>query len=137
MDRPEILQQVTFLHTDDLAETAVFYEQILGLERVLDQGVCLIFATGGDAFLGFCEGAGSRLGADKTAVPVILTLVSEAVDQWYDYLCEHNVRVEKPPTLNEKFNIYHLFLRDPNNYLLEIQTFLDPLWPKPKQTKYK
>lgn len=135
MDRPEILQQVTFLHTDDLAETAVFYEQILGLERVLDQGACLIFATGSDAFLGFCESVGSRLGADKTADPVIVTLVSEDVDRWYDYLCQHNIPVEKPPTLNEKFNIYHLFLRDPNNYLIEIQTFLDPLWPKAIQTK--
>ena len=135
MDRPGIQQQVTFLHTRDLGETAVFYEQILGLERVLDQGVCLIFATGGDAFLGFCEDTGSRLGAGETADPVILTLVSEAVDQWYDYLCQHNIPVEKPPMLNEKFNIYHLFLRDPNNYLLEIQTFLDPLWPKAIQTK--
>lgn len=135
MDRPSIQQQVTFLHTGNLGETAVFYEQVLGLERVLDQGVCLIFATGGDAFLGFCESAGSRLGADETAVPVILTLVSEDVDQWYDYLCQRNIPVEKPPTLNEKFNIYHLFLRDPNDYLIEIQTFLDPLWPIPIQTK--
>ncbi len=135
MERPKILQQVTFLHTRNLGETAVFYEQVLGLERVLDQGVCLIFATGGDAFLGFCESAGSRLGAGETADPVILTLVSEDVDQWYDYLRNLNVPVEKPPTLNEKFNIYHLFLRDPNDYLLEIQTFLDPSWPKTKQTK--
>lgn len=134
MDKPTITQQVTFLHTDNLQETAVFYEQTLGLKRVLDQGVCLVFAVGADAFLGFCESVGSQLGSDGIADPVILTLVSEEVDQWYDYLCQHDIPIEKKPTLNEKFNIYHLFLRDPNHYLIEIQTFLDPSWPKPTQT---
>ena len=137
MDRPTIIQQVTFLHTAVLQETAVFYEQTLGLKRVLDQGVCLIFATGSDAFLGFCQSAGSRLNSAETADPIILTLVSEDVDQWYDYLRQHNVPIEKKPTLNEKFNIYHLFLRDPNHYLIEIQTFLDPSWPKPIPTNQK
>jgi catechol-2,3-dioxygenase len=42
--RPPIEQQITFLHAQDLAETAVFYEQILGLKRVLDQGSCHIYA---------------------------------------------------------------------------------------------
>jgi hypothetical protein len=28
-------------------------------------------------------------------------------------------------------NIYHCFLRDPNGYLIEIQRFLDPAWPRP------
>ena len=133
MDRPSITQQVTFLHTADLQETAEFYEQILGLERVLDQGVCLIFKAGADAFIGFCESVGSRLDAGE-ADPVILTLVSEQVDRWYDYLCQFDVLIEKKPTLNERFNIYHLFLRDPNHYLVEIQTFLDPSWPKPTVT---
>ena len=101
---------------------------------MLDQGVCLIYRVGSDAFIGFCESVGSRLGTDGAADPVIMTLVSDEVDQWYDYLLTQDVLIEKKPTLNEKFNIYHLFLRDPNHYLVEIQTFLDPAWPKPTQT---
>ena len=135
MEKPSITQQVTFLHTDDLEKTAHFYENILGLKQVLDQGVCLIYQVGSDAFIGFCESVGSRLGTDGTADPVIITLVSAEVDQWYAYLSTHDVLIEKKPTLNEKFNIYHLFLRDPNHYLVEIQTFLDPAWPKPIQIK--
>ncbi|MCP5094249.1 MAG: VOC family protein [Chloroflexi bacterium] len=130
MSRPSIDQQVTFLHTADLEKTAVFYETILGLELVLDQGPCRIYATGRDAFLGFCRSAGTRLDDDKISNAVILTLVSDAVDEWHDYLLSQQVPIEKPPTLNTKFNIYHCFLRDPNGYLIEIQTFLDPNWPK-------
>ncbi|MBE2222814.1 MAG: VOC family protein [Anaerolineae bacterium] len=125
MTRPDVTQQVTFLHTADLVETAVFYQTILGLKMVLDQGRCQIFQVNGAAFIGFCE---HFEGANPDGV--ILTLVSEQVDAWYDYLTARNVPVEKPPTLNETFNIYHLFLRDPNGYLVEIQRFLDQTWPQ-------
>jgi len=86
--------------------------------------------VGRDAFLGFCRSAGTRLDRSEEADPVILTLVSRSVDEWHTYLVEQQVPIEKPPTLNEKFNIYHCFLRDPNGYLLEIQRFLDPAWPQ-------
>jgi hypothetical protein len=36
----------------------------------------------------------------------------------------------KPPTYNERYQIYHLFARDPNGYLIEIQRFEDPRWGK-------
>ncbi len=130
--RPIIEQQVTFLHTKDLSETAVFYEEILGLELVLDQGSCRIYASGGDAYVGFCGTLGQHLDTPSVGSYVILTLVTSDVDDWHDYLKEKGVTIEKPPTLNEKFNIYHCFVRDPNDYLIEFQTFLDPAWPKPK-----
>ncbi len=127
MSRPTIQQQVTFLHTAVLAETAVFYQTILGLPLVLDQGVCQIFQAAPNAFLGFCQ----HLEAAKPE-GVILTLVADDVDGWHDYLRAQGVPIEKPPTLYERFNIYHCFFRDPNGYLLEIQRFLDPAWPAAK-----
>ena len=129
--RPPIEQQVTFLHARNLAETAVFYEQILGLKLVLDQGSCRIYATGGDAYLGFCQTVGEHMQAPPAVNHIMLTLVTSDVDGWHAYLLEKGVVIEKPPTLNEKFNIYQCFLRDPNGYLIEIQTFLDPNWSKP------
>lgn len=130
MTRPELTQQVTFLHTANLAETAVFYQNILGLKLALDQGKCQIFQVSNNAFIGFCE---HFEGANPAGV--ILTLVSEQVDAWYDYLLAQNVPIEKPPSHNETFNIYHIFLRDPNGYLVEIQKFLDPNWQTNERTK--
>ena len=129
MERPGIDQQVTFLHARDLAETAVFYEEILGLPLVLDQGSCRIYRTGGDAYLGFCRTLGEHMDTPPVTSNVILTLVTQAVDAWHAYLRRQGIPIEKPPTHNEKFNIYHCFVRDPNGYLIEIQTFLDPAWP--------
>ena len=125
MSRPSIDQQVTFLYTRDLAATAHFYEQVLGLPLVHDQGVCRIYRVSDDAFLGFC------LRADASQHPsgVIFTLVTQDVDGWCAYLSAQGVVFETPPAHNPTYNIYHCFLRDPNGYLLEIQRFLDPAWP--------
>ncbi|MCL4829245.1 MAG: VOC family protein [Caldilinea sp.] len=118
-------QQVTFLYTADLAATARFYEEIIGLPLVLDQGSCRIYRVSADGFLGFCQ----RTGAAPTGV--IVTFVTQDVDEWHMQLVARGVVFEKTPTFNTDYNIYHCFLRDPNGYLLEIQRFCDPAWPQP------
>ncbi|HHY55818.1 MAG TPA: VOC family protein [Chloroflexi bacterium] len=116
-------QCVTFLYTADLGETARFYEMVLGLPLVLDQGQCRIYRVSADGFLGFC----ARSGAQPSGV--IVTLVTPDVDAWCDRLRAQGVVFEKAPAFNPEYNIYHCFLRDPNGYLLEIQRFCDPAWP--------
>lgn len=125
MTRPSIDQQVTFLYTRDLAATAEFYETILELPLVLDQGSCRIYETGAGSFLGFCQ----REETPEDPLGVIVTLVTAEVDAWHDYLSEKGIEFEKPPAFYPAYNIYHCFLRDPNGYLLEIQQFRDPAWP--------
>ena len=119
-----IEQQITFLYTRDLAATARFYEEVMGLPLALDQGDCRIYRVSADAYLGFCQ----RESATEQPSGVILTLVTSDVDQWYRTLSDRGVAFEKPPALNPRYNIYHCFLRDPNGYLIEIQRFLDPAW---------
>ena len=120
MPRPNISHQITFLHTRDITATAHFYAQVMGLELVIDQGDCKIYRITPTALLGFCE----RATAPQEPRGIIFTLISEDVDGWYDYLAAQGVVYETPPTLNEKYQIYHSFVRDPNGYLIEIQKFL-------------
>jgi catechol 2,3-dioxygenase-like lactoylglutathione lyase family enzyme len=129
MSHLPIHQQVTFLYTRDLAGTAHFYEQVLGLPLALDQGSCRIYHVCTHAFLGICQ----RPEAPQEPDGIIVTLATSraGVDAWYRHLQEQGVAFEKPPQLNPAYNIYHCFLRDPNGYLLEIQAFLDPNWPQP------
>lgn len=126
---PPIDQQVTFLYTTDLETMARFYAGVLQLPLVLDQGSCRIYRSSGSSFIGICARA-----QPVDSAGVIVTLVSDDVDAWYDYLRAQPVdapfSIEKPPTFNAQYNIYHLFLRDPAGYLVEIQTFRDPAWPR-------
>ena len=124
MDHPPIEHQITFLYTADLASTAHFYEEVLGLQLALDQGDCRIYRVARRGFLGFCE----REDAPDLPRGVILTIVSQEVDRWYLYLRDQGVFFEKEPTFNPDYKIYHCLLRDPNGYLLEIQRFGDPAW---------
>jgi catechol 2,3-dioxygenase-like lactoylglutathione lyase family enzyme len=117
---------ITFLPTRDLAQTAQFYEEVLKLELALDQTRCRIYRVAKGGFLGFC------LKDEVTPQDgVMLTLVTEAVDHWQALLAEHDVPIEKGPVFNPDFQIYQMFLRDPNGYLIEIQRFEDPRWRTP------
>lgn len=124
MVRPSIDQQITFLYARDLSATARFYEHVMGLDLIVDQGDCRIYRACPGGYFGFCQ----RQAAPEEPLGVILTLVTPEVDAWYHYLLERGVSFEKPPTLNPKYDIYHCFLRDPNGYLIEIQYFNDPAW---------
>lgn len=118
-------QQVTFLMVGDLDASDHFYRTLLGLELVLDQGACRIYRTAPSAFLGVCTHRG---GAPATE-GVIVTLVTQDVDGRYAELAARGAVFSQPPARNERFDIYHAFLRDPDGYLVEIQQFCDPGWP--------
>ena len=114
---------ITFLPTLDLIQTARFYEDVLKLELALDQTRCRIYRVTQGGFLGFC-----LKDEVKPQEGVILTLVTEEVDHWQTLLTEHKVAIETPPVFNPEFQIYQMFLKDPNSYLIEIQRFEDPRW---------
>jgi catechol 2,3-dioxygenase-like lactoylglutathione lyase family enzyme len=118
-----INQQITFLHAKDLEETRQFYTDVLGLPLVRDQGICLIFGVTQSAFLGFCEHIEPMLSGRK----VILTLVSDDVDAWYQSLKNRGADLMESPKANPKYQIYHFFLKDPNGYWIEIQKFDQPI----------
>ena len=123
MYRPSISSQITFLYTPNLEKTADFYENKFGFSLWKDQGVCRIYQVSSDGYLGFCQ-------SDKAQDDhhdIIFTLVTPQlsdVDEWYERLKSLGVEFVKPPETNPKYQIYHCFLRDPNDYLIEIQYFL-------------
>lgn len=115
--------QVMFLPTDDLQKVIDFYEGVLGLELVRDQGLCRIYRTGPTSYLGFCN----RGYSIPTDYRVVITLLIEDVDGVYKLLDASGIQTESTPALSERFNVYQFFVRDPNGYLLEVQRFIEPL----------
>lgn len=117
--------QITFIYCDDLARTAAFYEDLLGFELVVDQGSCRIVRVAGNGgYLGYCaRGAG-----ESASRGIILTLVTDQVDEWYEYLLGCGLSLQKPPESSPEFGIYHFFFHDPDGYQLEIQRFEDREW---------
>jgi len=127
VERMKITDLVTFIYVADLNRSADFYTGVLGLELRLDQGGCRIYQAAPGACLGIC--AGKRGKENRTAKEgVILTLVTDGVDDWYERLKGEGVRILQPPRKNDEYQIYHFFLLDPDGYKVEVQKFLDPAW---------
>ena len=112
---------ITFFGTEDLIKTSNFYLNILELTLYKDQGVCLIFNINSQSKIGFCENM-SVIHNDKSP---IITLVTEDVDIFYKKLIKLGLEITEKPKINQRFNIYHFFFKDPNGYTIEIQKFLD------------
>ncbi len=123
MLQPALAQSITFLYTRDLAASAQFYENVLGLTLARDQGDCRIYHLAGEAYVGVCQ----RDSAPEQTQGVCLTLVVEDVDEWHTRLSAQGAAFTQPPTANAPYGIYHCYLRDPNGYLIEIQRFDEPL----------
>lgn len=116
--------QITFCYTDDIEASHRFYNEILELPMVLDQGGCRIYRVAQEAYIGFC----SR-GQRKPGDCVTITLVSNDVDCWFKRVSDAGYEVIKPPAATPEYRIYNCFVRDPSGYTVEIQRFEDPRWP--------
>lgn len=121
MKRPNITCQITWVYTNDLEHTSDFYHNDLGLKLVLDEGTARIFQVSAAAQIGVCTAFENRIVEPKGGM---ITLVTDAVDEWYFQLVNKGVVIKNPPHVLEKFNIYTFFLEDPNGYVIEIQQFL-------------
>lgn len=131
--RPALDQQVTFLYALDAPACWDFYERVMALPLVQDQGRVRIYeVAGGRAFLGVCQAAGPRAGDNPRAEGgVCFTFVTQDVDGWYAFLKGRGALIPKPPQHSVAYRIHHFFLRDPADNLLEIQRFDQPDWPAP------
>jgi hypothetical protein len=122
-----IHQSVTFIYSSDLSSANAFLEGKLGLERVLDQnGLCHIYRMSPTGFLGVCS---------TRPVPpepgVTITLVVDDVDATHAAWAARGVVFDAPPQTSERFNVRSCFFRGIETYRFEVQTFLDPAWPRP------
>ena len=115
--------QITFLPTGDLSATDAFYQGLLGLPLVRDQGVCRIYATGAGAYLGFCDRGSALTDAHR----VVLTLLVDDVAGAFVRLRAAGAEIVSPPAHSQRYAALSAFVRDPNGYLVELQRFDEPL----------
>ena len=116
---------ITFLYTRDLPRLARFYEEVLGLERLLDQsspggGRVRILRARASALLGLCDIPGRPLGTEGVLVSFAVADLDAAVTA----LAARGVAFEGLPSLGMGGTVRSAFFRDPEGYRLEVQSFL-------------
>ncbi len=125
MTQRSIQSQVTFLYYDELAPIADFYEQVLGLELVEEQGFAKIYRSAPQAFIGLVAGErGFHQPNPESAV--LVTLAVDDVDAWYERLRTRGVKIVRELATHDSIQVRCFFMEDPGGYTIEVQQFLKP-----------
>ncbi len=114
---------ITFHYYPDLSAVIPFYEEVLGFELVLDQGMARIYRMAPNSFFGIVDGNRGHLRHQPRSA-ALLTLVVPDVAAWHARLAAAGV--PKLGAVQRGPQIEHFFLEDPAGYAIEVQRFLDP-----------
>jgi catechol 2,3-dioxygenase-like lactoylglutathione lyase family enzyme len=122
--RPPISQSIVFTYTDDLERASRFFREVMALDFVVDQGACHIFRLTAESYLGVC-----RLpDRPRAKVGVTISLVSDDVEGWHDFLVAKGVGFVRQPAASDDFGVTSALFLSPDGYRIEIQRFHDPEW---------
>ena len=111
---------ITWVYTEDLEETARFYEETLGFECSRREETARIFDIACGACIGVCKVFANRVVEPRGGM---ISIVTDDVDAWYQKLKSTSMTLATPPERLEQFGIYTFFVTDPNGYVLEFQQF--------------
>ncbi len=115
---------ITFYYYQDILAISPFYEDTLGFDLVLDQGLARIYRVAGAAYFGIVDGNRGHL-AHQEKSAALLTIVSDDISGWHARLAAANV-AGLSEIMRGRF-CEHFFFEDPGGYAIEIQRFHDPL----------
>lgn len=110
---------ILFSRTKMLSQLHSFYINEIGCELWLEQIDCIVLKHGNLLF-GFCQ----RDDADRQGLITFFYDSKEEVDRLYDRL---KAAADSEPKVNDKYDIYHFFARDPEGRAIEFQYFNHPV----------
>ncbi len=115
---------ITWLYYKDVLAMQDFYEDVLGLEMVADQGWTKIYKVSISGFIGLVdERRGMHQFTEEKAVTV--SFILDELDGWFDYTKEHQPFELRSSEIGMgPDNRYRAFVGyDPEGYYLEFDTF--------------
>ncbi len=121
---PSIRANLVFFYYRDLEKAKRFYEEILGLERVLDYGFASIHRITQSSYLGLVD---ESRGMHRASEPktVTLSFLTAEIDGWYQYLKSCEVPMRGPVRDATRHATRGFVAFDPEGYFLEFERFLD------------
>jgi catechol 2,3-dioxygenase-like lactoylglutathione lyase family enzyme len=114
---------IIFFYYPDIQGVAPFYENVLGFELVLDQGLARIYRVADNSYFGIVDGNRGHLQHQEKSA-VLLTVVSEDVEGWHAKLTEAGAA--GLTEIRRGNYCDHFFFEDPAGYAIEIQRFHNP-----------
>lgn len=123
MNRPDTPNQlaITFFYYRDLPAAMRFYQDVLGLPLVIDQGWSKIYQICPGAHVGLVDEARGMHKWAETK-PVQLCIRVPDVEAWYDYARTTGLDNLSELFANDALGIRAFVFTDPEGYQIEIQS---------------
>ena len=122
--RASMDETITFFYYKDLAAAEVFYAELLGLEKTMDEDWVKIFRITTTSFVGLVQD-GRGFHAVTEDKPAMLSIVTDDVDAWYRLLFDSDVviRTELRPAEQKaaagRAPVRGFVAEDPGGYTVE------------------
>ena len=114
---------ITFLYYVDLPRAMAFYENVIGLKLVIDQGWSKIYAVTSSGYIGLVDQARGSHRAHPVK-PVQICMRVAGVDAWHRYLLDEGITITKGPRDVPELKIRAFVFNDPEGYQIEIQSVM-------------
>lgn len=117
---------ITWLYYKDLPGMETFYEEVMGLDQVVDQGWAKVYQGSRTGFVGLVdERRGMNRWTEKKAVNV--SFIIDDIDGWFAYVAGTGAFPLRSTAVNhDDEGRYHAFVGyDPEGYFMEFDRFLE------------
>jgi predicted enzyme related to lactoylglutathione lyase len=110
-----------FYH-EDLEAAAKFYEEVIGLRKVLDYGTAKMYRLAGTSYITLVRGRSDRhnLGPSK---PVTVSLITDDLQAWHSHLTGQGVPIEHEQLSSDGLAQNSFVALDPAGYFLQFLRF--------------
>ncbi len=122
MIKPNILANNVFYYYADLQKAWDFYQNILGFETVADYGFAKMLRIAHSSYITLVDVESGMHNLDEPQTTTI-AMVTDQVAEWYSYLQERDVVIERPFTVKEGSGHDGFVALDPEGYFLEFEVF--------------
>ncbi len=119
-----VVGTVFWLYYQDLAPNQAFYERLLGVDLLVDQGWAKVYQASASGFIGLVDGErGLHQATDQKAVT--LSFFTGDVDAWLERVRNLGLELRAPEIGEESARVRVFVAYDAEGYFLEWDTFLD------------
>ncbi len=115
---------ILWLYYRDIPAAQTFYEEVMGLHMVVDQGFAKVYQSSPTGFIGLVdESQGLHHASETKAVNV--SFFTRDLDGWFQQMRQKDVPLRTPEILLESDAVRVFIAHDPEGYFLEFDDFLD------------
>lgn len=119
-----VLANIIWLYYKNLEEAQEFYENVFGLDLLVDQGFAKVYSSSPTAFVGLVDEAQGlhRFSEEKA---VTLSFISEQIDSWYQHLLDKGLEMREALADADSIPVRAFVTYDTAGYFIEFDGFLE------------